>query len=159
MSIRRLRFVLINVTVTCVSFALFMCGRNHKTRGKNKNKTWREYSPLLLGEITLKSSLTTFRHRWGRNRFSEASFEVCGLGLTANQWWVDASATLYKWISVGKLHETTSDSIMFCGKTKFPSSVVLVNMHFRCRVWQAQILDVIRCHLLLEHPLRCLQDH
>ena len=27
-----------------------------------------------------------------------------------------------------------------------------VNMHIRCRVWQAQILDVIRCHLLLEHP-------
>ena len=27
-------------------------------------------------------------------------------------------------------------------------------MHFRCRVWhwQAQILDVIRCHLLLKHP-------
>ena len=25
-------------------------------------------------------------------------------------------------------------------------------MHFRCRVWQAQILEVIRCHLLLEHP-------
>ena len=21
-----------------------------------------------------------------------------------------------------------------------------------CRVWQAQILDVIHCHLLLEHP-------
>ena len=28
------------------------------------------------------------------------------------------------------------------------------SMHFRCRVWhwQAQILDVIRCRLLLEHP-------
>ena len=40
-------------------------------------------------------------------------------------------------------------------------SVILlrVNMHFRCRVRQAQILDVIRCHLFdlmiyleLEHP-------
>ena len=26
----------------------------------------------------------------------------------------------------------------------------VVNMHFRCRVWQAQILNGIRCHLLLE---------
>ena len=24
-------------------------------------------------------------------------------------------------------------------------------MHFRCRVWQAQILDVIHCVLLLQH--------
>ena len=32
-----------------------------------------------------------------------------------------------------------------------------VNMHFRCRVWQAQILDVIRCHLLLEHPCDVLR--
>ena len=27
-----------------------------------------------------------------------------------------------------------------------------VNMHFRCRAWQAQILDVISNHLLLVHP-------
>lgn len=27
----------------------------------------------------------------------------------------------------------------------------LVNMHFRCRVWLAQILDVIHCDLFLGH--------
>ena len=32
-----------------------------------------------------------------------------------------------------------------------------VNMHFRCGVWQAQIMDVIPCDLL-QHPCR-LQDH
>ena len=47
-------------------------------------------------------------------------------------------------------NEIMGCTLFYCKKIWELSN--MVNKHFRCRVWQAQILDVIHCHLLLKHP-------
>ena len=44
-------------------------------------------------------------------------------------------------------HYLANDAVRFACYTSF-----WVNIHFRCRAWQAQIIDVIHSDLLLEHP-------